>query len=103
MFSVEFSISGLNYSASLTQQLAMVVLFLHIAVAASHSLWLVARTKSSACWDSISEIMVIAQNSKPAFRALENTAAGIQHSSIFSKKVVIRQAKLPNSQVFGHL
>ena len=103
MFSVEFTISGLNYSISLTQELAMVVLFLHIAVAASHSLWLVARTKSAASWDSIIEIMALAQNSKPAFRALENTAAGIQHSSTFSKKVVIRPTKLPGSQEANHL
>ena len=103
MFTVEFGISGLNYSISLAQKLAMAVLFLHIAIAASHCVWSVARGKSSACWDSITEIMVIAQNSKPAFQALENTAAGVQYLSTFSKKVVVRPAKLPDSQEADHI
>ena len=103
MFSVKFTIRGLNYSTSLTQQLAMTVLFLHIAVAVSYSVWLVARSKSSACWDSITEILVTAQNSKPAFKGLENTAAGIQHSSTFSKKIVVRPVKIADSQEANHL
>lgn len=103
MFSVEFGISGLNYSTSLAQQLAMIVLFLYIAVAVSYSVWLITRSKSSACWDSTIEILAIAQNSKPAFRALANTAAGIQHLSTFSKKVVVRPTKLPDGQEADHL
>lgn len=103
MFNVEFEISGLSYMTSLAQKLAIAVLLLHIAVAASHSVCLVVRGKSSACWDSVTEIMVIAQNSEPAFKALENTAAGIQHLFTFSKKVVIRSTKLPDSEEADHL
>ena len=103
MFRVDFGISGLNYSMSLAQKLAMIVLFLHIALAAFHSVWLITRGKSSACWDSMTEIMAIAQNSKPAIRSLENTAAGIQYSSTFSKRVIVSPAKLPGSQEDSHL
>ena len=103
MFSVNFGISGLNYSVSLAQKLAMAVLFLHIALAAFHCVISVLHGKSSACWDSVTEIMVIAQNSKPAFKSLENTAAGIQYSATFSKKVVVRPTQLPDDQEADHL
>ena len=101
--SVEFSISGLSYRRTLVQNLAMVVLFLHMAVATSHTIWTVGRGKSSACWDSITEILVLAQNSKPAYRSLQNTAAGLQHSYTFAKRVSIRPTKLPNAQEPDHL
>ena len=101
--SVEFSISGLSYRDNLVQKLAMVVLFLHMAVATLHTVWTAGRGKSSACWDSITEIVVLAQNSKPAYRALRNTAAGLQHSYTFAKKVSIRPTKLPNAREADHL
>lgn len=101
--SVEFSITGLSYRRNLVQNLAMVVLFLHIAVATLHTVWTVGRGKSSACWDSVTEILVLAQNSKPAYRSLRNTAAGLQHSYTFAKKISIRPTKLPNAQEADHL
>ena len=101
--SVEFSISGLSFRDNLVQTLAMVVLFLHMAVATLHTVWTAGRGKTSACWDSIIEIVVLAQNSKPAYRALRNTAAGFQYSSTFVKKVSIRLTKLPSAREADHL
>ena len=103
MFLVEFGISGLSYSLSLAQKLAMAVLFLHIAFALAHTLWTTLRGESSSCWDSTTEIMVLAQNSRPAMEALDNTAAGIQYSSTFSKKVIIRPTRPNDAQVADHL
>ena len=103
MFSIEFTISGLNYKNSLAKRLAMAVLLSHMAFALLHTVWTTARGKSSACWDSITEIMTLAQNSRPAFRALENTAAGLQSSSTFAKKVNIRPTKLSNVLEADHL
>ena len=101
--SVEFSISGLSYRHTLAQKLAMIALFLHVAVAIFHTVWTVGRGKSSDCWDSVTEILVLAQNSKPAYRTLGNTAAGVHHSHTFAKKVTIRPTRLPNSQEADHL
>ena len=100
---VEFAVSGLSYRNTLAQKLAMIVLVLHIAIASSHTVWTVVRGKSSACWDSIAEILVLAQNSKPAYRELGNTAAGVRYSYTFAKKVRIRSTRLPNAQEADHL
>ena len=90
---VEFAIGGLSYRLTLTQYLAMLVLILHMLVAASHTIWTIGRGKSSACWDSITEIVVLAQNSKPAPAALQNTAAGVQQTHTYAKKISIRPTK----------
>ena len=102
-FTVYFTISGLNYQYGLAQKLAMIVLFLHMGFAILHTAWTIGRGKSSACWDSTTEIMLLAQNSKPALQALKNTAAGVQHSSTFAKKVIVRPAKLSDVGEADHL
>ncbi|KAG8533075.1 uncharacterized protein KY384_001858 [Bacidia gigantensis] len=101
--SVQFSISGHSYRHELVQILSMIVLFVHMVVAILHTAWTVARGKSSASWDSITEILVLAQNSKPAYRALENTAAGLKYQHTYAKKVTIRPTKLPNASEPDHL
>ena len=100
---VDFAISGLSYRLTLVQKLAMIVLCLHTAVAIAHTIWIIGRKKSSASWDSVTEILVLAQNSQPAYKALQNTAAGVQHSKTFAKKVVIRPTKLPSEHSLDHL
>lgn len=92
----EFSISGLSYQLTITQKLAMAVLFLHISIALIHVIWVFWKGESSGCWDTITELVVLAQNSRPAFSALQNTAAGIKHSSTFAQQVVIRPSKSCN-------
>lgn len=102
-FIVSFAISGLNYQYGLAQMLAMIVLFVHMGFALLHTTWTMVRGKSSACWDSTTEIVVLAQNSKPAFQALRNTAAGVQYSSTFAKKVIVRPTKLSEFGNVDHL
>ncbi|KAL8727297.1 MAG: hypothetical protein Q9181_005761 [Wetmoreana brouardii] len=86
---VEFSISELSYQLTLVQKLAMVVLFLHAFIALLQTMWMSWKRESSSCWDSIVEILVLAQNSRPT-PALQNTAAGIKHSRTFAKQMAIR-------------
>ncbi len=61
MFSVNFGISGLIYQTSTAQQLAMVVLLLNVAIVSIHIVWTMMCGKSSASWDSVTAIMVLAQ------------------------------------------
>ncbi|KAL8709735.1 MAG: hypothetical protein Q9220_005521 [cf. Caloplaca sp. 1 TL-2023] len=91
---VKFSISGLSYRLTIVQKLAMAVLFLHILIAVTHTAWILRKGESSGCWDSITELLVLAQNSRPAMTALNNTAAGIKQSSTFKTKVLIRPTNL---------
>ncbi|KAL8856826.1 MAG: hypothetical protein Q9178_006543 [Gyalolechia marmorata] len=87
---VKFSISGLSYRLTVVQFLAMAVLVLHILIALAHVGWILMKRESSGCWDSVIELLVLAQNSRPAPTALMNTAAGIKFSMTFSKQVAIR-------------
>ncbi|KAL8920370.1 MAG: hypothetical protein Q9172_004537 [Xanthocarpia lactea] len=87
---VKFSISGLSYRLTVVQFLAMAVLVLHILIALAHVGWILMKRESSGCWDSVIELLVLAQNSQPAPTALVNTAAGIKFSMTFSKQVAIR-------------
>ncbi|KAI4214291.1 MAG: hypothetical protein LQ351_003044 [Letrouitia transgressa] len=100
---VDFAISGLSYRLTLAQKLSLAVLFLHMAIAVSHTLWTIGRGKSSACWDSFTEYFVLAQNSRPAYHALENTAAGLKHSSTFARRVAIRATRTSSFPDADHL
>ena len=101
--SVSFSISGLSYRHTTISLLAILVLLLHMVFAILHTAWTVGRSKSSACWDSVTEMIVLAQNSRPAHSALQNTAAGVRHTSTFAKKITIRPTKLPTENDSNHL
>ncbi|KAL8658345.1 MAG: hypothetical protein Q9202_007581 [Teloschistes flavicans] len=100
---VDFSISGLSYRLTIVQKLSMAVLLLHIMIATAHVVWILWRGESSGCWDSIAEMLVLAQNSRPAFIALGNTAAGIKHSHTFAEQVTIRPTRASNDSQHDHL
>ena len=100
---VDFSISGFSYRLTLVQKLAMIVLLIHILIATAHIIWLLWKHESSGCWDSIIELLVLAQNSQPAFSALGNTAAGIKNSRSFATRVLIRATKPPGGTEADHL
>lgn len=103
-YRVEFSISGLSCRLTIVQELAATVLLLHISIVLANSAWIILYTgESSGCWDTVTELVVLAQNSRPTFYALSNIAAGIKHSSTFAKKVSIRPTKPPNDGGPEHL
>lgn len=100
---VNFSISGISYRLTLVQKLAMAVLLLHILIATVHVVWILWKQESSGCWDSIIELLVLAQNSRPAFSALRNTAAGVKHSRTFATQVMIRPTRISSDSEADHL
>ena len=100
--SVDFSISGLSYRMTLASKLAIAALCTHIFIATTHTIWTLRKRQSSACWDSVTEILVLAQNSKPS-STLENTAAGIRYSSTYAKRVSIRPTRFPNKDDMDHI
>ena len=84
-------ITGFCFKASaITDFLSIAVLLSHIALALAHTLWLLQTGRSSTCWDTITELIALIQNSRQAPIALENTCAGIRHLRTFSKMAVIR-------------
>ncbi|KAL8814284.1 MAG: hypothetical protein Q9223_006481 [Gallowayella weberi] len=100
---VEFSISGLSYRLTIAQVLAMTVLLLHITIALIHTGWVLWKRESSGCWDSVIELIVLAQNSRPALTALADTAAGIKHSSTLAKQVAVRARRVSPEGILDHL
>lgn len=88
---VSIKITGYSYKAStLTDYLSMAVLFVHILFALSHILELVITGRSSGCWDTVTELLALMQNSRPTRNALRNTGAGIYELTTYAKVAVIR-------------
>ncbi|KEF58836.1 uncharacterized protein A1O9_03679 [Exophiala aquamarina CBS 119918] len=83
---LEITIGGYSYQAtSLTSYLAIALLALHMLVALSHIIFLFSSGESSSAWESFSELLVLAQNSRPAPIALRHTNAGIKWMRTYSR------------------
>jgi len=88
---VSITITGYSYKAStLTDYLSIAVLFAHILFALSHIIELVITGRSSGCWDTVTELLALMQNSRPARNALRNTGAGIYELTTYAKVAAIR-------------
>lgn len=84
-------IQGLSYQARLvTDYLAIAVLLIYIIVAIAHVLYLIWTRQSSSQWDFITEFFVLAYNSKPISKALENTSSGINCIKTFGNAAIVR-------------
>lgn len=93
VISVQGSITviGLAYKANETSDfLATGVLCAHLLLAFLHIAYLLWLQESSGSWDSLTELIALAHNSKPSKTALLNTGAGIKELGIFRKMAVIR-------------
>ena len=85
------TIGGLSYLASQpTDYLAIIVLLTHVLLAVAHTIFLVLTRESSSCWDSVSELLVLLHNSRPAPAALRNTGAGIRNLDTYGQVAVVR-------------
>ena len=85
------SIIGYSFLANATTDyLAMAVLCAHALIALTSVIWTVWKRNGSGCWDTITEVLVLAQNSRPAAKALMNTCAGIGKLKTYSQKAEIR-------------
>jgi len=97
-FHWDFTIQGLAYRATLsTDYLAICVLLGHTLLAVAHTIWLLCKRQSSGCWDTITELLTLAQNSSPAHKKLKNTSAGIKCLGTFSKVAKVRVVRNPAS------
>ncbi|KAL8840142.1 MAG: hypothetical protein Q9176_003990, partial [Flavoplaca citrina] len=91
---VNMTIKGYSYMASgLSHTLSMAVMLFHLVIALAHTIFCVYRGTSSGCWDTIAELLTLAQNSQPFTVPLRNTAAGIKRGRTFSKKAKIRTVR----------
>jgi hypothetical protein len=89
-FNWRLTIQGLSYRAGLSADyLSISVLLGHIILATAHTLWLLWKKKSSGCWDTITELVTLAQNPRPAHTVLENTSTGIKCIGTFAKVATV--------------
>ncbi|KAH7393791.1 hypothetical protein DE146DRAFT_757281 [Phaeosphaeria sp. MPI-PUGE-AT-0046c] len=89
-FHMRQEIGGYSFMASsITDILSLVVVFSYLAIATGHMLLLLIRRNSSSCWDSVSELLSLTQQSSPSAIALKNTAAGIERMSTFRQRARI--------------
>jgi hypothetical protein len=90
-------IGGFSYQASSTADyLSIAVLIGHLVLALGHTAYLLIRRQSSGCWDTIVELLVLAQNSRPPRSALKNTGAGIKSLETFAKVAKVRVTRKGN-------
>jgi hypothetical protein len=100
---IDMKIGGFAYEGSLAEYLAMTVLFVHIAFALSHTIWIICSKETSDSWDSVSKIIVLAQNSRPSVGILKNASANIDHLETYSQKAKIRATQVQGSEDFDHV
>lgn len=86
------TVTGYGYQASTSSDyLSLLVLFTHLLIALMHTIYVLFIThRTSGCWDTFSELLVLAQQSAPAKEALQNTCAGIERLSTFKHRVRIK-------------
>jgi hypothetical protein len=89
---METSVDGYAYIISgFTAYIAVASLLLHTMIALLHIFWILWKRQTSSAWDRISELVALAQNSRPAEDVLWNTAGGITKMRTFAitGKVII--------------
>lgn len=90
-------IKGFSYKASSsTDYLSISVLVGHIILALAHTFWLISKRQSSGCWDTITELVTLAQNSGPAHSVLRNTSTGIKCKRTFAQVAKVRVVRRRN-------
>ncbi|KAL8695068.1 MAG: hypothetical protein Q9224_003458 [Gallowayella concinna] len=100
----DFGIYGYSFKATeRSDKLAMAVFVAHMIIALSHTLWVVFHAKSSGSWDNLAEMFALIQNSRPAHKALENTAAGVRVPATYRRVARIRVTRHPLSNKADHL
>jgi hypothetical protein len=83
--SIVITIGGYSYAANSPADYASIALLLvHIILALCHTIYTVCYTsQSSSAWDTLTELMVLMQNSRPADRMLRNANAGITEAATY--------------------
>lgn len=83
-------IQGYSYMLSgFTSYLSVAVLMLYCALALAHTVYILWSKSASSAWTTIPQLIVLAQNSEPVPKILDNTSVGIESKRVFSTKVRI--------------
>lgn len=99
-FEILQEITGYAFkTSSTTDILALAVVILHLVIALAHTAFLLLRRRSSACWDTVPELLALAQQSRTSELALRNTAAGIQCLGTFQQRARVRVSKEDYAQL----
>lgn len=99
-FKIAQEISGYAFkTSSITDRLALVIVMLHLGIALAHTIFLALRCRSSACWDSIPELLALAQQSHASDVALRNTAVGVQCLNTFRQRARVRVSEDDGARV----
>ena len=85
-------------ATSSTDYLAITIILVHVLLALLHSAYCVSSGVSSSAWDSMSELLTLAQNSRPANQLFRNTSAGIQMGKTYRHKARIRVTRADTQQ-----
>jgi hypothetical protein len=95
-FPLRYTVSGFGYGPNVTTvRISLIILFIYCALTIAHIAWSLGTGVSSSAWDSISEIVALAINSRPAHE-LQNTCAGIRSTQVFKKKVRVASTDWPS-------
>ena len=97
-------VSGFSYRVSLAGFLSISLLLVYVLMAVIHICWLLKKRRTSRSWNTISELIALAQNSRPALQSLKNSGAGIKSMKTFGQvaKIRIRQQR-PESSELEHV
>lgn len=104
------AVEGLGYRAEGTAyKLALSVLFLYLAIALSHTVWVLTTLESkqsrglSMAWSSLTELITLALKSTPPTTTLTNASSGVKRYRSFKEPIRIRTASpQPSSPVSSH-
>ncbi|KAK6375675.1 hypothetical protein LTS17_007497 [Exophiala oligosperma] len=100
---VKMEISGFALRASLAGFLSMAILSAHVLMAIGHIGCVFFFRESSTGWESISELIALTQNSRPAYSVLENTAAGIRSGQTYGRIANIRVKPTLDDSITDHV
>jgi hypothetical protein len=85
------------------QYFGLTLLFLHVALAVIHTAVLCWTKRSSAAWDSINELVILAYNSATKPDAFVNSSSGVEYSRTLLRRVRIGTRVLGNGSVQAEL
>lgn len=82
---------GIGYSAATkTVRLSLAILGIYCFVTVLHMLWITSTGKDGNSWNSYSELVMLALNSRNPGRLIENTSVGVNTRQTFEELVSIR-------------
>jgi hypothetical protein len=97
-FPLKYTVPGFGYGADVTPvRISLVILFIYCMVTISHIAWSIGAGISSSAWDSISEIVALAINSRPAYE-LQNTCSGIESMDVFQNRVRVASTDVKSAK-----